>query len=137
MKTRLMIIALFLSVSQISIADTCPIVENLNPEAPPGGWQLFISPMYQGPNPQEEVFYFKSATHSINPTYYSQQVFCQYETCPLQGCPNFTLISTITYMQPATNIAPWDVYPTIPNTVVCTPTNHDPYQCMFTNLATQ
>ena len=88
MKTRfarLMIIALCVSVSQFSIADTCPIVEGLNPLAPPGGWELFVSPLYQGPNPQEEVFYFKSATHSLNPTYYSQQVFCQYETCSVVG----------------------------------------------------
>ena len=137
MKSWAMIITLSLSVSQISYADSCPIVSNLNPLTPPGGWQLFISPMYMGSNSQPDNFYFVSAMHSVSKTYYYQQIFCKYETCSSFGCPNFTLISTTTYQQPASNISPWNIYPVLANTVVCNPSNHDPLVCIFTNQSTQ
>ena len=140
MKKRLMIIAIGLCVSfmsQLSRADFCPVAEGLNPETPPGGWILFNSPQFEGDNSQPQNFHFVSSTHSLSKTYFFQQVFCQYETCSTYGCPNFTLISTITYKQPAVNISPWNTYPTLTNTVVCQPTDYDPLQCVFTNLATQ
>lgn len=131
MKNRLIIILIALSVSKLCSADICPLVQNLSPQTPPAGWTLFQSPMFAGQN-----YYFVSATHSLNPTFYPNQVLCHYETCPAFGCPNFTLLSNATYQAPANNTAPWNIFPAIVNTLVCAPPNNDPQQCIFTNIPT-
>jgi hypothetical protein len=128
MKNWLMIIAFSVTVSSTSFADYCPPAQSINPQTPPAGWTLFLSPIFAGQN-----YYFVSAVHSLNPTYYQNQIFCHYETCPAFGCPNFTLLSNADYQQPTTNISPWDDYPQLANTLMCSPQNNDPTQCVFTN----
>jgi hypothetical protein len=127
MRNRILIIALSLYVSA-SYADTCPPAQSINPQTPPAGWTLFMSPLYAGEN-----YYFVQAVHSLNANYYFQQVFCTYQTCPSFSCPTFTLLSNVTYQFPNSNNAPWNTAPPIVNTIVCFPKNNDPLQCVFAN----
>jgi len=135
MKNPLIIILLGAAVSFISVfsqADTCPYVFQFTPQTPPAGWTLFIPAVFPGP---QDKYQFVSATHSLNKTYYNLQVLCRYECVPnTESCSPFTLLSNTTYKWPLSNKAPWNMPPIWVNTLVCTPPNYNPLQCVFSNI---
>lgn len=117
-------------LSTPSYSDICPLPSQFNPRIPPGGWSLLMPAVFVGDNYQ-----FVSATHSLNPTYYNLQVICRYECLPdSRECSPFTLLSNATYKHPATNKWPWNVPPLLIYTMICSPPDNNPLDCVFSNI---
>jgi hypothetical protein len=126
MKKRLIITLIALSVSLSGMAATCPPAEGLDLKRLPTGWNILVAPIFQG-----QTYHFGKATHSLNGSFYYQQVICQYQTCSSFGCPAFTIVSNGTFQYPESDAAPWDARPVIRPSLVCFPPNHDPSVCIF------
>ena len=127
MKKCSIITAICLFVSNHSLAATCPPIENLDFQNPPAGWTVLLPP-FEDTN---ETFYFGSAIHSLNGSFYYKKVICEYETCPSWGCYKLEIISNATFENPNSTAAPWNHKPVIAHTLLCTPANHDPSACEF------
>src|SRR5690348_7916275 len=103
MTKHAMIILLALAVSFIDTqvyADTiCPPVQQLSVQNPPAGWTLLNPALVPG-----QDYYFSSAIHSLNTTYFYLQIECNYACAPTAAnCTPFTLLSNAQYQQPTTN----------------------------------
>lgn len=127
---KLILCLVWVGVSQITLADTCPLPGQFTPQIPPAGWTLLMPAIFPG-----DKYRFVSATHSLNSTYYHLQVICRYECLPdAKNCSPFTLVSTATYQQPTMNKAPWNFPPPQVYTLVCKPPDNNPIECVFSNV---
>lgn len=115
-----------LSILRISYADTCPDIKGLDPLHPPSGWTLNVPPIFE-----EQDYYFGEAIHSLNASFYYQQVICKYQACASAFCPAFSLLSNKPYVFPKTKSPPWDAASRIAFTLTCKPENNDPRSCIF------
>lgn len=116
--------------STASYSDICPLPSQFDPRIPPGGWSLLMPAVFVG-----DHYHFVSATHSLNPTYYNLQVICRYECSPdAKECSPFTLLSNATYKHPARNKWPWNVPPLLIYTLICSPPDNNPLDCVFSNI---
>lgn len=114
----------------LSYADTCPLPDQFSPTLAPGGWTILMPAIFPG-----DHYYFANVTHSFNPNYYNLQVICRYECLPNEkACSPFTLISNATYTQPTKNQSPWNVPPILEYTLVCSTPDHNPLNCVFSNI---
>jgi len=125
MKKQIIFIVMLMKIIPI-YADTCPPIQDFTPTKPPVGWILIMPPILDDPK-----YYFGSAIHSLNGSFYYQQVICKYEACPSEYCPAFALLSTSTYAYPNTKTPPWDARSRLRFTLTCMPSDHDPSHCIF------
>jgi hypothetical protein len=125
-KLRFIIPVLSLSVSLSCLADTCPPIDSIDFDYPPPGWTVLIPPIIE-----DQTYHFSKAVHSLNATFYYQQVICVYMTCESLGCPFVELLSEGTYEHPDQKVSPWDARATVGFTLVCAPSSHDPEVCVF------
>lgn len=128
-----------------SFAETCPPVSQLSQEAPPNapaGWTVlnFLTPaVFPGPSLPSTSFpgqnyYFISAIHSFNPSFYDLRIICYYGCPPnVAGCSPLTLVSNVKYRSPANTLAPWNTPYNLVNTLVCSPKSNNPLECVFNN----
>lgn len=123
---KLLTLTTLLCVTNISYADTCPDINGLDPFHPPTGWTLNVPPIIEG-----QTYYFGEAIHSLNGSFYYQQVICKYQACASAFCPAFSLLSNKQYITPKTKTSPWDALSKIAFTLTCRPTNNDPTSCVF------
>jgi len=119
------LLSLFVSIS--AWAAICPAVQNVDPLHPPAGWSTLLPPY----DDTTDTYYFGSAIHSFNGSFYFKQVICEYETCPSFGCYKFEIISNDPFEMPNSNAAPWNHRPVIAYTLLCTPPDHNPSVCEF------
>lgn len=134
MKKEVMIILISLCVSypfNLALGETCPPVRQFPaPTTPPAGWTILIPAIFPGQN-----YHFARAVHSLNRTYYLLQTLCTYECGPDEkACSPFTILSNSQYRLPTTNTAPWNLQTQLVNTLACAPVDHDPLQCVFSNV---
>lgn len=125
-KLRLIIPLLALHVSLSCYADTCPPVDTIDLNNPPAGWNVLLPPIIDG-----QTYHFGKAVHSLNISFFYQQVICVYEACATLGCPAFELLSESIYTSPEQKTSPWDARPSVRDTLVCAPASHDPKVCVF------
>lgn len=127
MKKISILAVIFYLASASSFADTCPPIHELKATLPPpAGWTYLL-----GPDQALESYHFSSAIHSLNGSFYYEQVICRYAVCPSFGCPAFTLLSTKTYEEPNEARAPWDSRSVLKYTLTCMPGDHNPHHCVF------
>jgi|HubBroStandDraft_4_1064222.scaffolds.fasta_scaffold97944_2 hypothetical protein len=123
---KLFTLFILLCALNMSYADTCPDIKGLDPLHPPAGWTLNVPPIFE-----EQAYYFGEAIHSLNGSFYYQQVICKYQACASAFCPAFSLLSNKQYVNPKIKSAPWDVSSRIAFTLTCRPPNNDPTSCVF------
>lgn len=120
------IFIILLFIPTISFADTCPEINGLDPFHPPSGWTLNVPPIIEG-----QTYYFGEAIHSLNGSFYYQQVICKYQACASAFCPAFSLLSDKQYITPKTKSPPWNAQSRIAFTLTCRPEDNNPKNCMF------
>ena len=121
-----MITLISAAVSLSGNAETCPPVSSFDPHVPPAGWTLLLPPIVEG-----QKYHFDKAIHSLNGSFYYQQILCVYDTCASLGCPAIELLSNSTFEQPDSNKAPWDASSPISHTFACQPADNNPSHCDF------
>jgi hypothetical protein len=123
---KLLTLFSLLLASPTIFADNCPDIKGLDPLHPPSGWTLNIPPIVE-----DQTYYFSEAIHSLNGSFYYQQVMCIYKACDSAFCPAFSLLSNTTYTSPILNSPPWDAKSRIAFTLTCKPEDHHPSRCVF------
>lgn len=126
-----------------SYAETCPLVNQLTQEVPPSappGWTVlnfltpavFPSPPLSATSFPGQNYYFISAIHSFNPTFYNLRILCYYGcTANSIGCSPLTLVSNTKYREPTSTLSPWNAPYNLINTLVCMPKSNNPFECVF------
>jgi hypothetical protein len=125
MKKHFLLLGIFFKLLP-AYADTCPQIQDFTPTNPPPGWTLIMPPILD-----DQKYYFGSAIHSLNGSFYYLQVLCKYEACPSDFCPAFALLSNNAYNFPNTKTPPWNQRSRLKSTFTCTPPDHDPSHCVF------
>jgi len=123
---KILIFSTLLWLSNSGYADTCPGINGLDPFHPPAGWTLNVPPIVEG-----QTYHFGEAIHSLNGSFYYQQVICKYQVCASAFCPAFSLLSNKQYDMPKTKTPPWNTSSRIAFTLTCRPDDNDPTHCVF------